>query len=473
MLFNSLHFLVFFLIVMFVYYLIPHRHRWVLLLSASYYFYMSWMWEYIILIIISTGIDFYAGKKISKAKTKRRKYRYLIFSLSGNLGILFFYKYFNFFNESLSQILGFVKLNYTPDKLDLILPMGISFYTFQTLSYTIDIYRGRIRKYESHLGIFALYVAFFPQLVAGPIERARNLLPQLHKKVKVNYDQIISGFRLILWGFLKKILIADNVARYVDLVFSNPRHQRVDPEGIILAAFLFALQVYCDFSAYTDIARGSARALGIKIMKNFDQPFLAHTMADFWRRWHISMSSWFKEYLYISLGGNRVSIPKWVIIVIFTFTVIGLWHGARWTFVLWGAYSGLYIVIEAGLQRPLSRLLKKFKISSKSWFLTPLYITLTYLAFSFGLLSFRANSYQDLISIFQKLGHLNLNGFATSIWQVALIYAAIYVLTKLEDIQKVFKGRRISIRWFYYVTASLAVLLFGNLGEKPFVYFQF
>jgi len=306
--FNSIEFLVFFFIVVVFYFSIPYRFRWILLLAASYYFYMCWRPEYIILIIASTLVDYIAGLKMGGIESKPRRKKYLIISLMINLGLLFSFKYFNFFNDSLRILFSRYNMLYRVPSFNILLPVGISFYTFQTLSYTIDVYRGE-RRPERHLGIFALYVAFFPQLVSGPIERSKRLLPQFYKRFDFDYKRLTHGLRLMLWGFFQKVVIADRLAIVVDHVYNNPSEHT--STAFIIATYFFAFQIYCDFAGYTDIARGAAKILGYELMLNFQRPYFAKSIRDFWRRWHISLTSWFRDYLYIPLGGNRVVKWRW------------------------------------------------------------------------------------------------------------------------------------------------------------------
>ena len=342
MLFNSVEFLLFFPIVVSLYLLIKHSQRWVLLLVASYYFYMAWKPEYILLIVASTFIDYFCGRKMGSIEEKKKRRPYLYLSLLTNLGILFTFKYFDFFTDSLQGLSEYFHLPYESPALQLILPMGISFYTFQTMSYSVDIYQGKLKP-EKHFGIFALFVSFFPQLVAGPIERASNLLPQFHKPFTFDRKKAVSGLQLMLWGMFKKVVVADRLAFLVNAVYDQPGEY----EGftLFLATIFFAFQIYCDFSGYSDIAIGAARILGFDLMKNFDTPYSARNVSEFWRRWHISLSTWFKDYVYIPLGGNRVVKWRWYYNLMITFLVSGLWHGANWTFVIWG---GLARVLSGG-----------------------------------------------------------------------------------------------------------------------------
>ena len=305
--FDSIEYGVFLAVAATSYFLIPHRWRWALLLFASYVFYASWKPQYLVLIWASTLVDYCAGLFMGRTENRRYRLLALIGSLSVNLGLLGTFKYFGFFAESLSAVLDSVGLSFTPHELDVVLPVGISFYTFQTLSYTIEVFRGT-HEPERHLGRFALYVAFFPQLVAGPIERSSRLLPQLREKFDFDYVRVVEGLRLILWGLFKKVVVADRLALMVDRVYESPDGA---PGPVLMAATIFfAFQIYCDFSGYTDMAIGSARILGIELMVNFNRPYAARSVGEFWHRWHISLSTWFRDYVYIPLGGDRISVPR-------------------------------------------------------------------------------------------------------------------------------------------------------------------
>lgn len=313
-----------------------------MLLAASYYFYMCWKPEFIVLILISTAIDYFCGLGIAKFRKSKRVSRALLsVSMCMNLGLLFFFKYMNFFGETLTAVCRSISIPFSAPTLDLILPVGISFYTFQTMSYTIDIYRGRMKP-EQNFITFALYVSFFPQLVAGPIEKAANLLPQLRQSHPFSYDNATYGLKLMAWGFFKKLVIADRLAALlVDPVYQNPSHYS---GGVfLLSSAAFALQIYCDFSGYSDIARGCAKTMGIDLMVNFKAPYLSASIREFWQRWHISLTSWFREYVYIPLGGNRKGPWKKVLFVTITFFLSGLWHGAGWNFVVWGLLHAVYL----------------------------------------------------------------------------------------------------------------------------------
>ncbi|MEN8007123.1 MAG: MBOAT family O-acyltransferase [Candidatus Krumholzibacteriota bacterium] len=495
MFFNSLHYVLFLPLVVAFYFLIPPRRRWVFLLAASYYFYMCWKMEYLVLILVSTAVDYVAGRKMGTTDDKGKRRKYLILSLFSNLGLLFAFKYFNFFNESTRAAFAYFDITYNIPYFDVLLPVGISFYTFQTLSYTIDVYRGH-REPERHLGIFALYVAFFPQLVAGPIERSTNLLPQFHETKRFNYDQTVDGLKLILWGMFKKVVIADRVAVVANTVFNSPG----DHNGIqfIIGTVFFAFQIYCDFSGYSDIAIGSARILGVKLMLNFNRPYFSKTIAEFWKRWHISLSSWFRDYLYISLGGNRVGIGRWYVNLFITFLVSGLWHGANWTFIIWGGLNGLYLVMEILIERPKRKVMGLLRMTESSWSFKYLSVGATFALTCLAWIFFRANTLSDAFYIVAHLGDglgdffgallardmavirgvvksLGLSQKEMIIAVLSLILLeSVHFMQRKESLRDFLSTKPVVLRWAVYYSLVGAILFFGAFNmSQQFIYFQF
>ena len=367
------------------------------MLFASYYFYMAWKPEYIVLIIASTLIDYFAAIMMEKQDDPKKRKLFLILSLCSNLGLLFVFKYFNFFNQEFASFYALLSTKAYPIAgLNLLLPIGISFYTFQTLSYTIDVYKNK-RKAERHLGYFALYVTYFPQLVAGPIERSDRLLPQLKKKHKFDYDTAMSATLRICWGFFKKVIIADRVAVIANAVYGDlPSYGGA---YLIIATLSFTIQIYCDFSAYSDIAIGCAKLMGVDLMENFKMPYFSKSIAEFWSRWHISLSTWFKDYLYIPLGGSRVNKKyKMYLNILIVFIVSGLWHGANWTFLVWGFLHGFYQLVE----RTIKGLFEK----SKHAFKMPDIIkwAITFVLVLVGWVFFRANTIGDAFYVLSNIG---------------------------------------------------------------------
>jgi alginate O-acetyltransferase complex protein AlgI len=341
LLFNSFDFGVFLVVVSTLFFVLPHRFRWAMLLTASCIFYMFFVPVYILILVLTIVIDYFAGIWIEDSPSPRRKKIFLVVSIVSVCTTLFLFKYFNFFNANLAAIARALHWNYSIEALRIALPIGLSFHTFQSLSYVVEVYRGK-QKAERHFGIYALYVMYFPQLVAGPIERPQNLLHQFHEKKHFNLDRVQDGLSLALWGLFKKVVVADSLAIYADTIYnSSPHHNGA---SLLLATYCFAFQIYCDFSGYTDIARGVSRMYGIELMKNFDAPYFSKSIAEFWSRWHISLSTWFKDYVYVPLGGNRVSLSRNFLNLFFVFMLSGFWHGANWTFIVWGALHGVYLI---------------------------------------------------------------------------------------------------------------------------------
>src|SRR5689334_249793 len=343
MLFNSVAFLIFFPVVTTAYFLLPHRFRWMLLLAASCYFYMAFIPKYIFIVLVTITVDYFAGLGLERFEGRKKRW-ILLSSILTNIGMLAFFKYFNFANENLAMLAKFIGWNYPIHSLSIILPIGLSFHTFQSLSYTIEVYRGH-QKAEHHFGYLALYVMYYPQLVAGPIERPQNILHQLHTEQRFEYQRVTDGLKWMAWGMFKKVVVADRMVLFVNPVYNDPTHH--SGPALVFATLAFAIQIYCDFSGYSDIAFGSAQVMGVRLMKNFNHPYFADSISEFWRRWHISLSTWFRDYVYIPLGGNRVAKPRWVFNLFITFLISGLWHGAAWTYIIWGALHGSYFVLSA------------------------------------------------------------------------------------------------------------------------------
>ena len=497
--FASIRFLIFFPCVFLLYYALPHRARKFLLLAASYYFYMCWKPEFIVLIVVSTCIDYFCGLGIERHRDDRRAAKALLtVSMCMNLGLLFFFKYFNFFGETLTALCKAISIPFSVPTLNIILPVGISFYTFQTMSYTIDVYRGKLEA-EHDFVTFALFVSFFPQLVAGPIEKAANLLPQLKVEHPFSYDNAAYGARLMAWGFFKKLVVADSLAAWVvDPVYQN---LSIYPGGaLIIATAAFAFQIYCDFSGYSDIARGCARMMGIELMVNFKQPYAALSLTDFWRRWHISLTDWFRDYVYMPLvisrpihqlykrsaakygrsRANKLSIliPNGVV-----WLLTGLWHGAAWTFVLWGLWHGIFCALEGMGVIRTKRLEKCFG----GRLLLHLYTLAVVL---FGVILFRANTMADALYVilhcldgigaplaylrtaYHALGTGEIKA-AAMVFSLCLLFAFDIANEKRDAIKRI-SAWPVYIRWPAYIGFVLMVLmLMQKNGTAPFIYFQF
>ncbi len=481
MLFNSLEFAIFFPVVFVLYWVVGKNllARNLLILNASYIFYGWWDWRFLFLIIISSFVDFVVGQKLYKADKIKQRKGLLAISLLVNLGFLVYFKYTNFFIETFVDSFRLFGKELEISTLNIILSVGISFYTFQTLSYTIDIYRKQMKPTNDWLAFFS-FVAFFPQLVAGPIERAAHLLPQFHKTYKFNYKLVKSGLLLIAFGLFKKMVIADRAAILVNQVYNNP----TDYSGYetILATFLFAFQIYCDFSGYSDIAIGAARTMGFDLMKNFDSPYFSKSITEFWRRWHISLSTWFRDYVYIPLGGSRKGRYKTYMNLFIVFVVSGLWHGAAMTFIIWGAIHGVVIVIEKAATK-----WRKTIFTSKNHILNyVIALPFTFFIVCFAWVFFRANSYSEAILIVSNSFDVSNTN---SIFQLGLakpelnlLFIMIFLLLVFEVIHRHFRVLKIlekqylPVRWSFYLTILFCILIFGIYGEntvQEFIYFQF
>ena len=476
MLFNSFHFLFFFLIVTLLYFSLPYRSRWVLLLLSSCYFYMAFVPIYILILGFTIVIDYFAGIYIEKAEGKRRRL-FLIFSLIANIGVLAIFKYYNFINDNFSFLLqGFGLTNPIP-YLSILLPIGLSFHTFQAMSYTIEVYRGH-QKAERHFGIYSLYVMFYPQLVAGPIERPQNLLHQFREKYDFDYDRVVNGLKLMLWGLFKKLVIADRLAIYVNAVYNNPDQH--NGTTLVLATIFFAFQIYCDFSGYSDIAIGAAKVMGFKLMTNFNRPYFAKTISEFWKRWHISLSTWFKDYLYISLGGNKVSVPRWYFNLFIVFLISGLWHGANWTYIIWGALNGFYLVFAIVTQDYRNKINKFTGIEKLPWLNNLVQIVITFMLTCFAWIFFRANNVTEAFTIIKKISTFGdtiyIENPSIMIFSSLAILLLLLVELKVEFYKgefSFFNNKSWLVRNLSYTFLIILILLMGVFDGGQFIYFQF
>ena len=471
MTFNSLQYAVFLPVVLVLYWAVRHRAQNALLLVASYLFYGAWDWRFLGLLVFSSVVDFSIGRSLGRAERESRRHSLLVTSLVVNLGVLGFFKYFNFFVDSAVDLLGTVGLEPATPAIRVLLPVGISFYTFQSLSYTIDVYRRRIEPTSSLLD-FCTFVAFFPQLVAGPIERASHLLPEIQNpRRRPDSFQLRSGCVLILIGLVKKVAIADALAPSVNTAFRSAEAGTGHWLTLLVGAYAFALQIYCDFSGYSDIARGSSRLLGIELMRNFEQPYLSRSITEFWRRWHISLSSWLRDYLYIPLGGNRRGARRTSINLFLTMLLGGLWHGAAWTFVAWGALHGLYLGLDrvtgresADAGRPLRTsdvpaILVTFHLVCLAWIL------------------FRADSIEGA---WRYLGGIiTMTGGALSLGPMVLTVIGGLAALGIDLLQRRTGHHDALLRWpewqrgLAYGAAVTAIVLFSGGSPVPFIYFQF
>jgi D-alanyl-lipoteichoic acid acyltransferase DltB (MBOAT superfamily) len=512
MLFNSAAFLIFFPVVTTAYFLLPHRFRWMLLLAASCYFYMAFIPKYILILAVTITVDYFAGLGLERFEGQKKRW-ILIASILTNVGMLAFFKYFNFANENLAALANFIGWNYPIQSLSILLPIGLSFHTFQSLSYTIEVYRGH-QKAERHFGYLALYVMYYPQLVAGPIERPQNILHQLHEEHHFDYPRVTEGLKRMAWGMFKKVVVADRMVRFVNPVYGDPTSY--DGPALVLATLAFAIQIYCDFSGYSDIALGSAQVMGVKLMKNFDHPYFARSISEFWRRWHISLSTWFRDYVYIPLGGNRVSKPRWAFNLLLTFLISGLWHGANWTFIIWGALHGIYFILSTltepiwGRLSAITRLDQLPRLKSAFAMLTTLsLVTFSWIFFRAeslgdalyiarhlvsGWPSYLAQSWNIIVQGLQNTANLGLysivNAFFTILEPVtrearavlALTGLALVILLVIEILQ--YRGnlleqlnqKPVFFRRAVYASLLAAILILGTSYasvQQAFIYFQF
>lgn len=481
MLFNSLEFLLFFPVIVLLYFSTPFRYRWMLLLAASYYFYACWKIEYTLLLALSTLIDYRVALAMERIEEKEKRKPYLYLSLASNLGLLFVFKYADFANENLRLAFEQFNIFYNAPIFDLLLPVGISFYTFQTLSYTIDVYRGK-RNAERHLGIFALYVSFFPQLVAGPIERSTSLIPQFHKEPEFRWLDVRQGSALILWGFFKKLVIADGVAVYVNAVYGDPA--LFSFSAFMIATYLFMYQLYCDFSGYSDIAVGTAMIMGYRLSRNFDRPFAARTISEFWSRWHISLTTWIRDYCYqplIQMVKSRGSI---VLVMLLVWMLFGLWHGAAWNYILFGLFSGSMIIIGHRTKHARRRISNRFFAGSPRLHKAFQLFIIFHFMFSIALL-FRLEQLSDLKIFAGKLMEIGISGQTILIdgfqlWEMRIVIAAILFLEAVQWL-RVNKPKleldwhqwpRVA-RWPIYYLLIFTIIGFGEFNLTPFIYFQF
>lgn len=445
---------------------------------------MAFVPIYILILGFTIVIDYFAGIYIENAIGRKRKI-FLVISLIANLGVLVIFKYYNFLNENFTFLFNGFGLDNPMPYLSILLPVGLSFHTFQAMSYTIEVYRGH-QKAERHFGIYSLYVMFYPQLVAGPIERPQNLLHQFREKIDFDYDRVTSGLRLMIWGLFKKVVIADRLAVAVDTVYNQP--EDYNSLSLIMATVFFTFQIFCDFSGYSDMAIGASRVMGFKLMTNFNNPYQSKSIHEFWQRWHISLSTWFKDYLYIPLGGNRVAVPRWYLNLFIVFLISGLWHGANWTYVIWGALHGFYLVfgfVTQGFRNKVNSLfnLNKFPVIS---------ILSTFVLVSFAWIFFRANNVSSAIYIakhifcdfpellnnmylglpvFQDIG-LGMKGTLLA-FSLIIFLEIVHLIQSKKSISDLFLKQSIYLRWLVYFILFLVILFLGVFEDRQFIYFQF
>ena len=473
MLFNSLEFLLFFIVVTAIYFILPHKFRWVHLLAASCYFYMAFVPIYIVILAGTIIIDYIAGIYIEKASGKKRRL-FLIISIISNIGVLAVFKYYNFFIDNINDVIHVSGSGTSLPYLKMLLPIGLSFHTFQAMSYTIEVYRGN-QKAEKHFGIYALYVMFYPQLVAGPIERPQNMIHQFYEKHHFNNNDFFIGFKMILWGMFKKVVIADRLAILVNQVYSNvPNHNAT---MLFLAVLFFAVQIYCDFSAYSSIALGCARVMGFRLMINFKTPFNSKTVSEFWTRWHISLYSWFKDYLFTPITIDKRNWGKWAVVfaTLFTFLLSGFWHGAGWNFIFWGGLTGLFIVMEFLLG------IKTVKLN-KSKYKRVAGVLYVFFVFSFVQVFFRSKNISEAFGIIRKIFSNQWGGlqdeeiFSKFSLILSFILIALLFLFEYKFIDKLIEtklGERQTQNIAFGIIVLSLIFLLGVFEHLSFIYFQF
>lgn len=476
MLFNSFSFLIFFPIVTIFYFVLPHKFRWAWLLAASCFFYMFFKPIYILILFFTIVIDYYAGILIENAE-EHKKGQFLSYSLIANIGVLAIFKYYNFLNGNIDGLATLIGVKNPIPYLSILLPVGLSFHTFQAMSYTIEVYRVN-QKAERHFGIYSLYVMFYPQLVAGPIERPQNILHQFYEKHNFSYENLKLGLDLMARGFFKKVVVADRLSMYVNATFDNLYVYTGFP--LLWSMLFFLFQVYCDFSGYSDIARGSARVMGFELMPNFNHPFLAKKLSDYWRRWHISLYTWFNDYLYnfIVLKYRDLGVQAIIIAILITFMTSGLWHGASWTFVLWGGLHGLGLVFEVLTKKKLTKIKKKMNLFIFEN-ITRL-VTLIFLGVTFVI--FRAESFSDIVYYFSHLFTFDKNIIGIPIFTklyflLNFIFIFIVILMDLFFEKNIYEKlpfkNKLNYSFIFYLLFFISIYLFGVFEEQSFIYFQF
>ena len=486
MLFNSFHFLVFFPIVVIAYFLLPYKFRRYFLLAASCYFYMAFIPIYILILFGLILVDYFAGLAIENSQGIKKRKFILVLSIISNIGILAVFKYYNFFIDNISDLCTYFEIDQLPFKyLTVLLPVGLSFHTFQSMSYTIEVFR-KNQKAERNIFTYALYVMFFPQLVAGPIERPQNLLMQLKLNHDIDYTRIIDGLKQMLWGFFKKIVIADRLGALVKQGYGNIDYH--DGPSLLIYTYLFAFQIYCDFSGYSDIAIGASKILGIKLSDNFRTPYLSQTIKEFWHRWHISLASWFRDYLYIPLGGNQVKRWRWFYNITIVFLLSGFWHGANWTFIVWGALHAAYMICGHFYNKYIFP--RFYPIANKKSFKARIRSTvnvfITFNLVSFAWIFFRAKDIGSAADIILKitlfrdydsklsLTMLRVNDASSIFVTISLLILFLLsdsFMDKISKQQKFFGNRKVSFA--VYATILAFILIFGHFTDTNFIYYQF
>ncbi len=491
MLFNSVAFLIFFPVVTLLYFLLPHKLRWSWLLAASCFFYMFFKPEYILILGFTIVVDYFAGILIAQQSDPKRRKQYLLISLVANIGVLAVFKYYNFLNDNLTGLATLFGFKNPVPYLTMLLPIGLSFHTFQAMSYTLEVYRGN-QEPEKHFGIYALYVMFYPQLVAGPIERPQNVLHQFHQRHHFRLDNLYAGLQQIVWGLFKKVVIADRIAIIVDHVYAQPSLH--NGFSLLLTILLYSFQIYCDFSGYSDIALGTAKVMGFDLMKNFNFPFRSKTVTEFWRRWHISLYTWFSDYLYTPLAIAQRDRGKWGVVfaILVTFSVSGLWHGASWTFVVYGLLHGMALSYESLNKKYRKRAAK----NTPAWLYAPFSLLTTFFFCSAAWVYFRSGTFAQANYILghvftRQPGHNYFEVPGHQVWGEPVKYlgvpaselfgtlALIPLLLLLEQLLSNRKNEAVlqrlpaAVRWPIYYSVLFLLIFLGVYSKNNFIYFQF
>ncbi|MBK7429394.1 MAG: MBOAT family protein [Bacteroidetes bacterium] len=471
MLFNSYEFLLFFPIVTLLFYVLPHKFRWFHLLIASCIFYMYFIPQYILILFATIIIDYVAGIWIEKSDDRKKKI-YLVVSIISTCLVLFIFKYFDFFNQNMLALSHRFGFYYPEHTIKFILPIGLSFHTFQSLSYVIEVYKGN-QKAEKHFGIYSLYVMFYPQLVTGPIERPQNLLVQLRQEKHFEYANFAAGLRLILFGLFTKMVIADNIAIYADQIYGDP--MAYNSISVLKGLFFYSFQIYCDFFGYSTIAVGCAKVMGYNLMDNFKNPYLSKSIGEFWQRWHISLSTWFRDYVYFSLGGNRVKIHRWMINIMIIFVLSGLWHGANWTFVIWGFAHGFFYIVETMIIRILK--LRRSANETIAKIVDAFNVVKTFIIVSFIWILFRASDMHQVKLILKAIvRNIHVKDdfhVEPKTWLFLLLFIILDSFLFNTRFDSWANAKPVVVRWSLYSLLIFLIIVFSSVNNFPFIYFQF
>lgn len=470
------------------YFIVPHRYRWIWLLASSYFFYMSYNPKYAVLLITCTLITYTGGILISKSRKTQTKKLFVFLSISINIGILFMFKYYNFFDQIFKKIFLIFGISLNIPSFDFLLPVGISFYTFQSISYIVDVYRADV-EVQKNFGKYALFISFFPQILSGPIQKSKNFMHQFDEKHYFDYNRVKNGLLLMLWGYFQKMMAADRLGDFVNTVYNHPSNYK--GFEIVIATIMFAFQLYFDFSSYSDIALGASEVMGFKLSKNFERPYFAKSISEFWRRWHMSLTSWLTDYVYFPLGGSRYGKIKSYRNILIVFLVSGIWHGVGTTFIIWGLLHGIYSIFEKALKPKLAEITEKLRINTNSFNYRLVQIVVNFVLVDFAWLFFRANCLKDSAILIKNSFYFNPEIFTNgSIYNLGLdqinffiaLASSIFILCvnfiqRKYNIRDKLSKQNINMRWSLYVASVIIILVFGIYGDEynvqKFIYSQF